>query len=370
MRGRRRPAAGRGRPGPAAQAGFRVSRAAGRRRTSRVGGRVLLLIALAALATATGGCGKTVDRLRYQPWAQLPPPPDSVVFRADTLAARSQREAERESALVVHYRPYVVGNTHTLWKLRLLIGAQGLTSALRVSRIDLQHVSKGDTIVVPDKTDSLLLSPYPAEIPAARPIGKLLLVSLRVQAFGAYDYGRLTRWGPTSTGRQDKPTPAGLYFANWKSKERKSTIDDDWILKWAVNLDSAEGIALHEYGLPGRPASHSCVRLAEEDAEWLYSWVDSWRVARNRKTITRRGTPVLVFGEFAFRGRRPWLRLVDEPSATRRAPQELDETVADYFYAGPPAPEWLRLTPVPPPPPPPAPPAIAVQEPRALDSRR
>ncbi len=277
-----------------------------------------------------GGCGETVDRLASQPWRRstLAPPPDSILFRSDSLLARARQAAARESALIVHYRPYVVKNTHALWKLRMAIGVDGLASTLRVSRIDLQHVSTGDTLIVPDKTDSLLLSPYPTTIPAAHAIPKLLLVSLRVQAFGAYDHGRLTRWGPTSTGRRDKPTPAGLYYTNWKAKERKSTIDDDWVLKWAVNLDSEEGIALHEYGLPGRPASHSCVRLAEEDATWLYGWVDSWRVARNRKTITHKGTPVVVFGEFAYSQRRPWMRLVQEPGATRLAPQELDETVA------------------------------------------
>lgn len=294
---------------------------------------------------AIAGCDRPPAPLAYASWDQLPPPPDSILFRTDSLVARARVAAALESARVVHYRPYVVRNTHAIWKLRLAIGAERLASALRVSRIDLQHVSAGDTLIVPDKSDSLLLSPYPVEIPAAHAIRKLLLVSLRVQAFAAYDNGMLTRWGPTSTGRRDKPTPAGIYYVNWKAKERRSTIDDDWVLKWAVNLDSEEGIALHEYGLPGRPASHSCVRLTEEDATWMYGWVSQWRVARNQKTITRKGTPVVVFGEFAYGERRPWLRLVQEPGATRLAAQELDETVADYFLAGPPAPYWLRLTP-------------------------
>ena len=324
---------------------------------SRLPRRLLVLAILASAALPAGGCVNTVSRLVHQPWARaaLPPPPDSILFRPDSLLARATRERARDRAREVHYRPYVVRNTHAIWKLRLAIGAEGLASALRVSRIDLQHVSTGDTLIVPDKTDSLLLSPYPDAIPTASAIPKLLLVSLRVQAFGAYDYGKLTRWGPTSTGRRDKPTPAGIYYVNWKAKERRSTIDDDWVLKWAVNLDSEEGIALHEYGLPGRPASHSCVRLTEEDATWMYGWVTQWRVARNRKTITHKGTPVVIFGEFGYGQRRPWLRLVQEPGATRLAAQELDETVADYFLAGPPAPYWLRLTPPPPMPVPAAP---------------
>ena len=335
-------------------------RRTGQRRSAAAGPgppRWLPTLLLAAAALTAGGCGRTIERVVSEPWtrATLPPPPDTILFRSDSLLARVQAEADRDSAMLrsVTYRSYVVRNTHAIWKLRMAIGQDRLASTLRVSRIDLQHVSNGDTLIVPDKTDSLLLSPFPPTVPAARAISKLLLVSLRVQAFGAYDHGQLTRWGPTSTGRRDKPTPAGIYYTNWKSKERKSTIDDDWVLKWAVNLDSEEGIALHEYGLPGRPASHSCVRLGEEDATWMYGWVDSWRVSRNQRTVTRKGTPVVVFGEYAYSERRPWLKLAQEPGATRLLPQELDETVADYFFCGPPAPYWLRLTP---PPPMPAPP--------------
>jgi hypothetical protein len=64
------------------------------------------------------------------------------------------------------------------------------------------------------------------------------------------------------------------------------------------------------------------------------------------------------------------MRLVQEPLATRLSAQELDEAVADYFFAGPPAPEWLRVTPVPGPPPPPEPPVVAEGAPRPLDSHR
>ena len=50
--------------------------------------------------------------------------------------------------------------------------------------------------------------------------------------------------------------------------------------------------------MPGRPASHSCVRLIESDARWLYGCADEWRVATDRRTMLRDGTPVVVFGEW------------------------------------------------------------------------
>lgn len=293
-------------------------------------------LALAA-ALALTGCDRAYEdrayeRIVYRSWAQLPPPPDSVVFRPESLVVRAERTAH-ERALFVRYRPYVVRDKHSLWKLRLKIGEDALRMALRVSRTDVAHAQKGDTLLVPDQTDWIKLSPFPGLLLSASGLPKLMLVSLRVQAFGAYENGVLMNWGPTSTGREDKPTPPGIYFANWKSKERISSIDDGWVLKWAVNLDAYEGIAIHEFGLPGRPASHSCVRLTEEDARWFFEWADGWRVSGVRKRVVRRGTPVVVFGEYDYRRRRPWFYLLADYRSNRLTKGELDAVVAAFISA-------------------------------------
>ena len=313
---------------------------------ARSGTRALALLALAAAACGLTGCERLsrlahhdqlYQRLMVAPWIQLPPPPDSALFWHDTLLVRAER-VDRETTLAVHYQPYVIGDKHAVWNLRLGVGESRFQTALRVSRTDVAHVQKGDTLVVPSKSDTPLLSPFPDELPVARAIHKLMLVSLRVQAYGAYEEGELERWGPTSTGRRDKPTPPGIYFANWKSRERHSTIDENWLLKWEVNLDQMEGIAIHEFGLPGRPASHSCVRFTQEDAEWFFGWVDSWKVAPDRSLAMRRGTPVAVFGGYLYDQRRPWLKLPDDPRATRVTSEELESVVAAYFFCGPPMP--------------------------------
>ena len=170
---------------------------------------------------------------------------------------------------------------------------------------------------MPSVFDWARLSPFPDTLPAAGLPPKLLVVSARVQAFGAYEAGRLVRWGPTSTGRQEKATPPGLYHANWRQRTRASTFNDEWVLHWYVNLSNFDGISLHQYELPGRPASHSCVRLLEDDAEWLYRWVDTWKlVPGDRRKVLVQGTPVAVLDEYAFGRRRPWKRLPDDPRAT------------------------------------------------------
>ncbi|HEV8479348.1 MAG TPA: L,D-transpeptidase [Candidatus Eisenbacteria bacterium] len=222
-----------------------------------------------------------------------------------------------------HYRALKLAGDHALTDLENALGAHKFALFLKVNRIDLSHVRDTDTLAVPDSSlDTLDLAPFPLELASAASIPKLLLVSLRVQAFAAYENGRLVHWGPVSTGKKTTPTPAGLYHANWKAKQRYSTVDDSWFLKWCVNIEVHEGISLHEYELPGRPASHSCVRLAPDDAEWVYGWVDQWRLDPAGKLATP-GTAVLVFGDYAWGARAPWKDLAQDPLAASVALGEL-----------------------------------------------
>jgi hypothetical protein len=230
----------------------------------------------------------------------------------------------------LRYQRHPVGDASALRELQRQLGEERFGLVLKLNRVDLAHVRDRDTLVVPDDfRDELAYSPFPAELPAAADTTpKLLLVSLRVQAFGAFERGRQVRWGPTSSGRKLRPTPPGLYHVHWKAKQRTSTIDDEWLLKWCVNIDNS-GISLHEYELPGYPASHSCVRLLGADAEWLYGWAEQWKVSADNRSVVQRGTPVRIFGGYAFGRRRPWKRLPDDPHATDVTAAEIDSALAN-----------------------------------------
>lgn len=186
----------------------------------------------------------------------------------------------------------------------------GLDSAERqviykLNRIDSAHAGKRN-LVVPDAIgDELDYAPLPATIPALASVPQFIAVSRRVQAFGAYQYGHLVRWGPTSTGKATTPTDSGLFFTNWKSRTTISTDDPKWILDWYVNFIALKGVAFHQYELPGRPASHGCVRLLEVDAKWVYSWAEQWTPGRGSQ-VKAYGTPVLVFGDYEYQRSAPW----------------------------------------------------------------
>ena len=249
-----------------------------------------------------------------------------------TRVARPQPPSPRPPA---RYRAIRLSGESALRGLQKDLGARRFALFLKVNRIDLGHVRVTDTLTLPDSSlDTLDLSPFPLDLASAATTPKLLLVSIRAQAFGAYEGGRLVRWGPTSTGKKSTPTPVGLYHASWKAKQRTSTVNDEWLLKWCVNIESQLGISLHQYELPGRPASHSCVRLLEDDAIWVYDWVDQWKLDADHK-VTQEGTPVLVFGEYAWGKPAPWKRLPEDPEAASPAIAELDSALHVAFPAAP-----------------------------------
>lgn len=182
----------------------------------------------------------------------------------------------------------------------------------KLNRADLDHLALLDRMVSPDVwvDEQLVYSPLPHSFPGAASCSKSILVHQPAQAFGGYEYGRLVRWGPISSGRQTSPTPTGLFHLNWKSDGRHSTVDPDWFMPWYFNFGNAEGYSFHEYALPGRPASHACVRLLGVDARWLHEWGEEWRLDPSGRNVLATGTPVLIVGSYDFSAPAPWRSLV------------------------------------------------------------
>jgi hypothetical protein len=230
------------------------------------------------------------------------------------------------------YRSYKLTGAKSLSDLSQKLGARKMFILFKINRRDLKHLKEGETIVVPNEDDSeMTYSPFPRHLESLDSARKVIFISRKVQAFAAYKNGNLISWEPTSTGKKATPTPEGLYHTNWKSKETLSTVDDAWVLKWYFNLDSHEGISLHEYDLPGYPASHSCIRLLAEDAEWIYNWAEQWKVAVDSKKITGNGTPVIVFGDYSYGKTPPWKKLISNVHATDLSEKELTEAVEKYL---------------------------------------
>jgi lipoprotein-anchoring transpeptidase ErfK/SrfK len=167
----------------------------------------------------------------------------------------------------------------------------------KLNRADAAHLGRLKRLIVPSRWDleELTYSPLPRsnEELSARP--RAIVVDLPAQVFGAYEFGTLVRWGPVSSGGPGRSTPSGRYHLNWNARLRISSVDDSWIMPWYFNFDSTSGYGFHEYSLPGRPASHGCLRLLEADARWLFHWGHP-------------GTPVVVRGRYDFTRPTPWMK--------------------------------------------------------------
>jgi hypothetical protein len=201
-----------------------------------------------------------------------------------------------------------------------------------VNRTDRSNFKRMDTIIVPvDRTgDKAFYFPFPLEVPYLNDIDKIVYFSYPTQTFAAYECGILVLTGPTNMGRENAQTPGGLFFTNWKAKKTISTVNDEWELKWNFNIMNKGGIGWHEYTMPGYPASHSCLRLVEADAKYLYHWADQWVLA-DRTTVQVKGTPVIVFGNYDFHAPKPWLKLVGNPHALDISEEEMEQITEPFL---------------------------------------
>ena len=200
-----------------------------------------------------------------------------------------------------------------------------------VNRADYDHLAAMDSIIVPDILDGdiYFYLPFPFSVGSIDEIDKIILFSYATQSFGAYENGELVYTGATSMGRKNDPTPTGLYFTNWKAEQSTSTVNDEWDLRWNCNIENDLGIGWHQYEMPGYPASHSCLRLQEADARYLYTWADSWVL--NKDAVKKKGTPVIVFGNYNFDGPKPWLQLLTDPHALDISEKEIKQVVRPHL---------------------------------------
>jgi len=209
-----------------------------------------------------------------------------------------------------------------------------------LNRIEAVRVSTGSILLIPDSliTDLNFYSPFPKALDLIDSIPKTVLIAQRIQAFGLYEHGKLIKWGPVSSGKQSTPTPNGLHYANYKAQRKVSTVNSSWILPYYFNFMNFEGVGVHQYLLPGFPASHACVRLDMDDAKFIYDWALQWKLDSRGRTVVKNGTPFMVFGDYDFTAENPpWVSLASDPAANALNTHELEtlRTYVDSFMKDP-----------------------------------
>lgn len=241
-----------------------------------------------------------------------------------------KKETPGAAQTTLHY--YLVTGRDSIKKMLKETDTASLNVIALLNRSDRRTLRNFDTLVVPDDTKLEMNTYFPFPLNAAflRDVKKIIFFSYPTQAFAAYENGLLIKTGPTSMGKRATKTPLGLFYTNWKAEETISTVNDEWKLKWNFNIQNKMGVGFHQYSLPGYPASHSCLRLKENDAQFLYTWADQWKLNRSGGLVAH-GTPVIVFGSYPFGSSRPWLALSANPAALSINETDLQSIVQEYL---------------------------------------
>lgn len=191
-------------------------------------------------------------------------------------------------------------------------GRQRLGMTEFFNRVRANDLALGDTLILPSylDLDHRAYAPFPRHYAGAEGFDKLFVIHKGVQAWAAYERGRLVRWGLVNTGGPESRTPAGRFNFNWREPQRVSTLSppgEEWLMRWVFNLHHERGIHVHQYNVPtGAPGSHGCVRLIMADAQWIYNWADGWRTtaggpdrgpASAEGRVLRQGTVALILGD-------------------------------------------------------------------------
>lgn len=266
----------------------------------------------------------------FAPWSLAQ---DTAHFRqAEIMEVIERRTGDLDDIEPAQYDYWIVEHDSRLEARLALyrhVGDHNRGLIQLLNRNDLENLQLGDTLIVPvdPNLDFRAYSPFPFYWPGAADHDKLVVLDKHVQAFAAYEWGRLERWGIINTGTESSITPSGRFNVNWKQDYRVSTLspaDEPWEMYWVMNLHEARGIHMHQYALPmGGPVSNGCIRLSDPDARWLYGWTETWAktggnpMQSGNSTVHDLGTMVLVIGEDIVGMPEPFVLRPDYPVLKR-----------------------------------------------------
>ncbi|GAB3712462.1 L,D-transpeptidase [Flavobacterium koreense] len=259
----------------------------------------------------------------------------TIISIVTLISCKQNRTSVHKTKEIVRKQPKVVSYTMEntkMWLKQNVTDSSKIEIVTAINRTDRANLSKLDSLVIPSDFDGdvVYYLPFPLKVDYLKDVSKVLLFSYPTQTFGAYENGVLTYSGPTNMGRKKDKTPLGLFFTNWKAEQTTSTFDDEWELKWNFNIENKLGVGFHEYSLPGLPVSHSCLRLLEKDAKFLYEWADQW-ILDDKEELKVKGTPVIVFGNYTHDEPKPWLQLIKNPKALDLSQAQIENEIAPFL---------------------------------------
>lgn len=220
--------------------------------------------------------------------------------------------------------------TSQLAKKRFLDSVTKLSSIAHtilntLNRKQFSYIIASQEILVPETftENRLAYSIFPTYYEGARNLPKLIIVSARYQALACYEYGNLVKFAPVNSGKEKTQTYPGRYALTFRQRTRHSSLDSTWIMHYYYNFHPDAGMALHQFEMPGYPASHSCLRMLESDAAWIYNWGVGYKRDSTGKIIRLSGTPLIIIDHYPFGAEyRPWMEITSNKSIKLTLPKD------------------------------------------------
>lgn len=154
------------------------------------------------------------------------------------------------------------------------------TEIARLNRIDRVHLHRGFKIKIPTRLEGFTYNPLPGIWPKAAQFSKFVLIDLRLQFLGAYEYGKLKYSFPISSGKKKYNTSPGRYYIFRQNKNKRSSkyfignTRKPYPMTWSLQLSKSQkndtSYFIHGRDLNGKPASHGCIGLYDEEMQKKY----------------------------------------------------------------------------------------------------
>lgn len=198
------------------------------------------------------------------------PPGPSPVDKAKEDLTRIDYPSQRE----IRWRSRFIKPHETLESLY----GKDWPLVARFNRVDRRHVYPGMTIKEPERMDDIrTYSPLPKEHPPAKRYRRYILLDLTEQWLGAYERGLLKFSMPAATGKAGHDTPLGIFRIDARHQTHTSSLyrlpgeeggqyPMDYALRFHIDKTNV-GFWIHARDLPGRPASHGCIGLFDEEMQ-------------------------------------------------------------------------------------------------------
>ncbi len=276
---------------------------------------------LLAVLVCISSCSQ--DERKDEPLEQQP--------AADSISSKQNPVDSSTVFPPIQYKRIAIASKEQLDSLRQQFGKHDSTylayrALTTLNRKDIYYFRMGDTVVMPDTIveDLRAYSVFPTYYAQAAELPKIIIVSNKMQCYACYEHGNLVRFSAANTGTERKPTLPGRYALNWKARLRKSSLNDEWELPFTWNFHKYAGNAFHQFDMPGRPVSHSCVRQFRDDAQWLFSWGKGWQHDSSGTIVPFSGTPVIIIDIFDYSRKKggPWLELASNRDSLLSLPDQ------------------------------------------------